>query len=323
MTTERIETEVEHAVEALAEDGYTVIEGLLDDAEVDELREVSERWIERQRHERYDPGDGPTHPDDVAIETYVHNMYDTAPQEELERVLRLFRYNRAANRHTPWPVPIEQVLKNFIPRPEIEGHGGTVYVASTPPVEPIFARLVEDPTLLRLARSMLGDDCVLADMGLNSIGPGTDNGNWHVDVPLGQLPEPLPDFPLTVQNVWMIDDFTEANGATRVVPRSHLTRRKPGWNSGGFEEEEIAITGPAGSMAIWLSSTWHKPGANVTDRARRAVLCYFSRSWVKGYSDLRSLVTEKQAAAMSPTLRYLVGFSANAPVRRGPEPDSE
>ena len=83
------------------------------------------------------------------------------------------------------------------------------------------------------------------------------------------------------------------------------------------------ITGPAGSMASGLASTWHKPGANVTDRARRAVLCYFSRSWVKGYSDLRSLVTEKQAAAMSPTLRYLVGFSANAPVRRGPEPDSE
>ena len=215
-------------------------------------------------------------------------------------------------------MPIEQVLKNFIPRPEIEGDGRSVYVSSCPPTEPILARLVEDPTLLRLARSLLGDDCVIADLSLNSIGPSTDNGNWHVDVPLGQLPEPLPDFPLTLQNVWMIDDFTVANGATRVIPRSHVTRKKPTWKSGDMSQE-VAITGPAGSMAIWQSSTWHKPGANTTDRPRRAVLCYFSRSWVKAYSDLRPLISAQQAAAMSPTLRYLLGFSANPLVRRGPD----
>ena len=312
------EVEVERAIEALAENGYTVIEGLLDQGEIEELREAAERRFERQRTDRYDPGEGPEHPDDEAIEKYVRDMYATAPPEELDRVLRLFRYNRARNYDTPWPVPIEEVLKNFIPRPEIEGNGRTVYVASCPPTEPIFARLVEDPALLQLARSMLGDDCVLADLSLNSIGPSTDNGNWHVDVPLGQMPEPLPDFPLTLQNVWMIDDFTVDNGATRLVPKSHLSRKKPTWKRGEVEDE-VAVTGPAGSMAIWLSSTWHKPGANTTDHARRAVLCYFSRSWVKGYSDFRPLISPEQAAEMSPTLRYLLGFSANALVRRGPD----
>ena len=318
MSTSARVIDIERAIESLAADGYAVIEGLLDEGEIDQLRDTVTKRFERQRTTPYDPGDGPPHPDDEAIEKYVREMYTTVPAKELDRILRLFRYNRARNFDTPWPVPIEDVLKNFIPRPEIEGDGRTVYVASCPPTEPILARLVEDPTLLALARKMLGDDCVLADMGLNSIGPSTDNGAWHVDVPLGQLPEPLPDFPLTLQNVWMIDDFTVDNGATRVVPGSHLTRKKPAWKYGDTENE-VAITGPAGSMAIWMSSTWHKPGANTTDQARRAVLCYFSRSWVKGYSDFRPLISPEQAAEMSPTLRYLLGFSANALVRRGSE----
>jgi ectoine hydroxylase-related dioxygenase (phytanoyl-CoA dioxygenase family) len=89
------------------------------------------------------------------------------------------------------------------------------------------ADLIEHPAVLGLARATLGEDCILSDCSATSVGAHTDGGSWHVDVPLGQLPEPLPDFPLTTQNVWMLDDFTERNGATRVVPGSHRTRRKP------------------------------------------------------------------------------------------------
>ena len=44
-----------------------------------------------------------------------------------------------------------------------------------------------------------------------------------------ELPEPLPDFPLTTQNIFLLDDFTTENGATQVVPGSHKTRKKPEW----------------------------------------------------------------------------------------------
>ena len=55
---------------------------------------------------------------------------------------------------------------------------------------------------------------MLSDVGGNSLGPGTPGGAWHVDAPLGQLPEPLPDFVLTTQNIWMVEDFTPDNGAS-------------------------------------------------------------------------------------------------------------
>ena len=69
--------------------------------------------------------------------------------------------------------------------------------------------------------------------GWNSAGGGA----WHVDAPLGQIAEPLPEFPLTLQNVWMLDDFTADNGATRVMPRSHKLRKSPPWGSGPLDGE--------------------------------------------------------------------------------------
>ena len=60
-------------------------------------------------------------------------------------------------------------------------------------------------------------------------------------------------------------------------------------------EGEVSVLGPAGSMAVWLSSTWHKPGRNDTNTVRRGAICYFSRSWVKPYSDMRPCISHGEA----------------------------
>ena len=307
--------DMEFHLRKLAETGYTVVEGLLDDKEVESLQREMDRQVEETVNNPYDPGDStPAHPDDEEIEAHIRSSYPTCPEEEYVRIMRLIRHTRQENHGTPFPFPLGKVLKNFWHRPAIEDGGKTVYLHELATKAPIFARLAEDPVPLRLAREFLNEDCVLADVGGNSIGPHTEGGAWHVDAPLGQLPEPLPEFALTTQNVWMVDDFTPENGATRVVPGSHKSRKKAPWLRDSLEGE-VAITGPAGSMAIWLSSTWHRPGPNTTDRPRRAVLCYFSRSWIKGWSDFRPTVTAEQAKELSPTLRYLLGFSSNPIVR--------
>ena len=78
------------------------------------------------------------------------------------------------------------------------------------------------------------------------------------------MPEPLPNFTLSIQSAWMLDDFTADNGATHVVRGSHLTLRKPP-NGRDHLDDEVVLEGPAGSVAMWLSQTWHRHGANVTD----------------------------------------------------------
>ena len=177
---------------------------------------------------------------------------------------------------------------------------------------PDCGRLIEFPFLLELVRGVLGGDCVLADCSATSIGAHTGGwpGMWIV--PLGQLPEPLPDFPLTLQNAWVLDEFTAENGATQVVGGSHLWRKKPRWEE-RQQEEEVILEAPPGSIAVWLSNTWHRSGPNSTAGPRRAILCYYSRSWVKPFVNNAVSMDPEVARSFSPALRYLLGFSAYAP----------
>ena len=295
--------------------GYAVQEGVLASAELETVREQVANVFARERETPFDPQDGSASPDDEAIENYLKENYAVSPAE-LARIIRRIRHSRSLNLDTPWPVGPGEIQKLFLHLPTMfdldRSQRIWILLSKTDAVAP----LVEHPAILDLVRGVLGQDCVLSDCSANSIGAHTDDGGaWHVDVPLGQLPEPLPDFPLTTQNVWMLDDFTEDNGATRVVPGSHLSRQKPRWSE-GETEGEVALTGPAGSVAMWLSNTWHRSGPNRTDQPRRAVLCYYSRSWIKPFNDFRKSISPEKARTFSPTLRYLMGYSANCPEHR-------
>ena len=305
--------DVEEALAHLHEDGYVVLEGLLSQDELRKIRNDATELFARERAEPYEPEDGPESPDDIELNEYFGKTYNISEAEQV-RVMRRVRHTRALNYGTPWPVPPGRMNKGFLHLPTLFDNDASQRVLNLPNKLDACGRLIEDPTVLRLTRSVLDEDCILSDTGLTSIGPHTDGGAWHVDAPLTQLPEPLPEIPLGVQNVWMLDDFTTENGATRVVPGSHLSRKKPGW---GYDdiEGEVILTAPAGSMAIWVSNTWHRSGPNYTGAPRRAVLSYYSRSWVKPFSDYQATMPAEIAKRYSPTSRYLLGWSATGPKR--------
>ncbi len=228
--------------------------------------------------------------------------------------MRRIRHTRAQNLDTPWPVAPSSINKTFLHLPTLFDDDASQRIWHLIAKAPAVAALVEHPLVLTLVRGVLGADCVLSDCSATSIGPHTSEGGaWHVDVPLGQLPEPLPESPLTVQNVWMLDDFTATNGATQIVADSHLTRRKPPW--GSQTEPHMTLTAPAGSLAMWLSNTWHRSGPNATEDPRRAILSYYGRSWIKPFVDYSASVRPAVARTFSPQLRYLLGYAAGPPVR--------
>ena len=304
----------QRVLQQLLDDGYVVIENVLSSAEVEQLRTAVDQRMQLERAEPFLPEDGPRAEGDEQLEAFFVDSY-TVSREELDRLMQRIRHTRAAEHGTPWPVGPDRVNKCFLHLPTMFDQDRSQRIWNLLAKGKMFADLVEHPTILDLVRGVLTEDCILSDIGATSIGAGTGGGAWHVDVPLGQLPEPLPDFPLTTQNAWMLDDFTADNGATRVVPGSHLTRKKPVWAEGDKSEEAI-LCAPAGSVAMWLSNTWHRSGPNVTDQPRRAILCYYCRSWVQPFTDYARQMTAEQAAELSPTLRYLAGFAARG-MRRG------
>ena len=305
----------EKALNHLLNEGYVVIEGMLPEEELNQISDTVNELFKLERDDPYDPGDAPSFSNEDEIKKYVSTSYKIS-NAETDRVMRRIRHTRAENYDTPWPVTPEVMNKSFIHVPTLFDYDKSQRIWNLPAKLKQSGRLIEDPVLLRLVREVLGQDCLLSDISATSIGPNSGgSGAWHIDAPLTQMPEPLPEIPFAVQNVWILDDFTAENGATRVVPRSHISRKKPKWGYDSLEAE-IALTAPAGSLAMWTSHTWHRSGENITDNPRRAILGYYVRSWVRSWSDYTRSLPEETLRNYSPTVRYLLGFSANA-LRRG------
>ncbi|RJG02087.1 phytanoyl-CoA dioxygenase family protein [Noviherbaspirillum sedimenti] len=306
--------DIKAVTQQLAEEGYAVIENVLSKEQLELARKRVAELMEKELAQPFHPTEGTPAEDEAEISAYYKKSYDIS-DAEAERMVARVRYYRHQNADTRWPVPFNKVSKNLIPLPTLFDQDKSQRVWNLINKAPDLAPLVEHPVVLSMVRHILGQDCNLHDFQSTSIGPHTGGGSWHVDAPLGQIAEPLPEFPLTIQNVWLLDDFTEHNGATRVMPRSHKLRKSPPWGSDPMEGE-VTLTAPAGSVAIWLSNTWHRSGQNTTDKPRRAILCNYNLSWLRGFCDFTSTLSPEVAAGFSNDVRYLLGYSAYAPKTR-------
>jgi ectoine hydroxylase-related dioxygenase (phytanoyl-CoA dioxygenase family) len=236
------------------------------------------------------------------------------PDEERHRLAQRTALQREAEFDTPWPVPDDEVCISFIHIPTFFDGGRSQRIFNLINKDAAFAQLIEHPLVISIVEDQLGRDAVLLDVSVNAVGPRSSDGGWHLDSPLTQIAEPLPNFTLSLQTVWMLDDFTRENGATHVGRGSHLTLRKPPPGHDQLDDE-VVLEAPAGSLAIWLSQTWHRHSANCTEALRRGVIVQYGRCWVKPFVDLRTPMTAELAAQLSPRVRYMMGCNANAPVR--------
>jgi ectoine hydroxylase-related dioxygenase (phytanoyl-CoA dioxygenase family) len=312
MTTTDLSIEPGAILDRLNAEGYVVIEDAIPQALVRDLRQRVERMLARERAEPYDPGESDASVDQIA--DFNSRYFNTAP-DEVERLERRIRRRQADEFDTPWPVPAEDVCISFVHLPSLFDDGRSQRIFNLINKDVAFAPLVEHPLVLAVMERELGRDLIVLDVSINHVGANTNSpGAWHIDSPLTQVPEPLPNLTLSIQTVWMLDDFSVANGATHVVTGSNHTQRRPPLGREALPGEAI-LEGPAGSVAIWLSQTWHRHGANVTDHPRNGLIVQYGRSWIKPFVDLRTPMDASQAAAFSPRLRYMLGCNASAPVR--------
>jgi ectoine hydroxylase-related dioxygenase (phytanoyl-CoA dioxygenase family) len=109
--------------------------------------------------------------------------------------------------------------------------------------------------------------------------------------------------------MWALTDFTEANGATRVIPGSHLADHSPEY---GHPFDSIAAEMPKGSVLLWHGSLWHGGGANATSERRVGLAMNYCAGFARQQENQQLGIPRDIAAHFSPRLRQLVGYGIYA-----------
>jgi ectoine hydroxylase-related dioxygenase (phytanoyl-CoA dioxygenase family) len=171
-----------------------------------------------------------------------------------------------------------------------------------------FFRFLELPEALAVVDGTVSETAILhLQNGLilpsfpNGDVPATFQTSFHRD-----FPRYLDGYLASVNLFFAIDEFTEANGATLVVPGTHQLAEAP--PPSDLEARKLPVVCPAGSILVFDSTLWHAAGANVSGRDRLAINHQFTRSYIKQQVDYVRALGEDKVQAQPPRTQQLLGW---------------
>ena len=119
------------------------------------------------------------------------------------------------------------------------------------------------------------------------------------------------DLPLMINALVMVDDFTEDNGPTLLLPYSHLFEDKP--TDEEFHKDAIKAIGKAGSVLLFNANVWHCSSLNTTDKGRIGLPITLTKSQMKQLLDYPRALGYDKKDTFSPEMQQLLGYDARVP----------
>jgi ectoine hydroxylase-related dioxygenase (phytanoyl-CoA dioxygenase family) len=197
----------------------------------------------------------------------------------------------------------------------------------------VFRALLDAPEVEAVVEHVLGPGYTLSSIDAHGLPPGNTPLPLHTDQWWMPLPRPPGEPhmragsldrgnvavgpparatgpinpPLVVNAMWMITDFTEENGGTRLVPGSHLSGAQPD-PAVPHRVPTVAATGPAGTVVIWEGRMWHAGGVNRGNVRRWGIPVYYGAPQIRSLANLTLGTRPEVLADASPKLRRLLGF---------------
>jgi hypothetical protein len=181
--------------------------------------------------------------------------------------------------------------------------------------------VAETRPVIELMEAFLGPNLVLASLNARSTQAHTKPQGLHRDHQ-GQLlyertaeGQFVPAY-VYMQSIWLLDDFTPENGATRIVPGTHTPEAgnpRPEHPYG----EAIPLVAPAGTVAVFPASLWHGGGEHTGPGVRRAFHGFFSRPWAMPQWDNPRSTPLEALARCTPFQRQLLGYDRQPSFEEG------
>jgi ectoine hydroxylase-related dioxygenase (phytanoyl-CoA dioxygenase family) len=173
--------------------------------------------------------------------------------------------------------------------------------------DPVFAELLALPQLLAVVEGTVSDTAIMHLQNGLILPPygGTPTDilqyTFHMD-----FPRYMDGYLASVNTMLAIDEFTTANGGTRIVPGTHQRAGRPGQRY--MEEASVAVACPPGSMFVFDSTLWHAAGRNMTGSDRLAINHMFTRSFFKQQIDYVRALGDDFILDQSPRTQQLLGW---------------
>jgi ectoine hydroxylase-related dioxygenase (phytanoyl-CoA dioxygenase family) len=167
----------------------------------------------------------------------------------------------------------------------------------------LYERIPVHPHVLPVVEGVLDPGCLVSSLSSIAIGSGESAQPIHADDQLIPLPKPHP--PTVCNTMWALTDFTEDNGATRLVPGSHLLDHSPNY---GQDYPSVPAEMAKGSVLVWHGSLWHGGGANRTDERRVGIAMNYCAGYIRQQENQQLGIPTEIARRFPPRLRELVGY---------------
>ena len=218
----------------------------------------------------------------------------------------------------------------------------TQRVYNLPALGAIFVDIIEHPRILAICDAFLAPNYLLTAAQAISIHPGEAPQALHFDDSFYPFPRPRPA--ISLATIVAIDPFTAENGATEVIPGSHLWGDDlPGGvvSAVDFAQETtygrgrlgpgnaLMRPGPpeatradarlepvvmsAGSVVVFPGTLWHRGGANRSRSPRLALSMQYCEPWARQQENFTLGVPVEVARGLSDRVQELLGYNIHPP----------
>lgn len=217
----------------------------------------------------------------------------------------------------------------------------TQRVYNLPALGRVFADLIEHPRVLAICDAFLAPNYLLTAAQAINIQPGEAAQALHFDD--GFYPFPRPRRAFSFATIVAIDDFTAENGATEIIPGSHLWgdevpdgvvtgddfAQRTTYGRGAADPENVLMRAsrpqgakavalqpvvmPAGSVVVFAGTLWHRGGANRSNAPRLALSMQYCEPWARQQENFTLGVPAEVARGLSDRVQELLGYSIHPP----------
>jgi ectoine hydroxylase-related dioxygenase (phytanoyl-CoA dioxygenase family) len=171
-----------------------------------------------------------------------------------------------------------------------------------------FWRLFDITAVTMPFETVLGEGCIVYAYTSSSMPPNNRNYSSRIHV---DCPRVIPSYVTNMGATILLSDFTEENGATYFLPKSHERLDAP--SDEEFFGSSERLIAPSGSIFFFNARIWHMGGRNTTSQWRHALTVNMCRSYMRQRIDIPRAMAQMDLGKLSAKAAQKLGFDVQIP----------